>query len=161
MGVVDGIDICIQLGRENRFGNAGNPEWKVLHHKSLVCYMWVKLGYPLEELVYMHVHDDHETWIGDIPGPVGGFSSDLDAQLHELKAQIDCKVWQDLGIPEPTDDCRKRIKFVDMMAVMIEAVLFGPGCESCVDQLTGEQKRPYKDALLKVFPHRRFLIERI
>ncbi len=49
-GTASILDIVVQLGRQRRFGGAGSLEWSVLHHSVLVALLWLRAGYPANEV---------------------------------------------------------------------------------------------------------------
>lgn len=145
------IDIVVQLGRTRRWGGCGNLEWTVLHHSMLVGLIWLRLGYPLEGLVDVLMHDFHEYATGDIPTPVKrtfgpaaleleqhvqariekALFSDMIAQSHQ--AQQDMKPTERAALQKknaykPSSDPRinEKVRDCDLVSLYVEAHLFGP-----------------------------------
>lgn len=145
-GQVSLLDVVVQLGRTRRFGGVGSLEWTVLHHSMLVALVWVKAGYPLAELHFALLHDAHEAYTGDIPGPVKAALYARTARDFEtrelgvnpfktLETEIDVRIRAALDvIATPDDATKRRIKICDLVALLVEGVMFGaPGCDCSVD----------------------------
>lgn len=123
VGEVNILDLVMHMGRESRWGGVGSKEYKVGHHSRLVSLIWVKAGFPLDKLIYAQIHDDHESYTGDIPTPVKRL---LGEKILELQGHIDARIYQFLGLPPPDAETRRMIKLCDAVALTIEAPLFGP-----------------------------------
>lgn len=143
-GVVHVVDLAVQLGRVKRFGAVGKlPEWSVLHHSFLVALLWLRAGYPLDELHHALLHDAHEAYTGDIPGPVkAAIRSAVPGGVNPFKAveyYLDGRIASALGIAPLSpvavhEPIRRRIKVVDLAALVIEGNFAGaPGCDCTVD----------------------------
>lgn len=123
IGEVNILDLVMHMGRESRWGGVGSREYKVGHHSRLVSLIWIKAGFPLDKLVYAQIHDDHESYTGDIPRPVKRLLGD---KIKELERHLDGRIYAFLGIPPPDAETLRLIKICDNVAMTIEAPLFGP-----------------------------------
>jgi hypothetical protein len=139
-GAVDLLDLAVMLGRETRFGNSGDPRWTVLHHSFLVATIWIRAGYPREDLGHALLHDAHEAYLRDIPAPVKAALRAIDRQrlgdplapssIAELERVVDDRIYEALGMSRPDAVTIGRIKVCDLAALVVEAGLFGgPGCD--------------------------------
>lgn len=143
VGQVSLIDLVVQLGRERRFNNAGSLEWTVLHHSFLVALLWIRGGFPPDEVAFALLHDAHEAYTGDIPGPVKAAirranppSAGLTDPIRSLEATLDSRIREELAFlfQDPSDQYARRLKICDLAALVVEGVIFGaPGCDCTVD----------------------------
>lgn len=122
-GSVNLLDLVIHCGRELRWGGFGSPEYTVLHHTALVTMLWLRGGFPRDEVAYIFAHDLHESYTGDIPSPLKRFIGD---GLKTLEAQLDARIYEALKLPPPSAEVLRRVKICDLAALVIEAPLFGP-----------------------------------
>lgn len=148
-------DLVVQLGREGRFGNAGNPEWTVLHHSMLVALIWLKAGFPRDGMPYAMLHDGHEYVTKDIPSPVKAEIRKAAGNdpFQIVESAIDGRIRDTLSLPAPDSLTRGRIKLCDWAALAVEAVFFGGPGSRCLD-VAPEKFRPAVRLLVnKAFPH--------
>lgn len=140
------LDVVVHLGREKRFNNAGDTTWSVLHHSVFVALLWVRAGYPIDEVHHALLHDAHEFVLGDTSGPVkemlrrlgGGPLNPMPDYLDPMKkleGLVDARIRHAVGrLGAPDDTTKRRIKICDLAALVVEGVFFGaPGCDCSVD----------------------------
>ena len=129
-GRVEILDIVVHLGREPRFGGFGDREWTVLHHSMLCSLIWLQLGYDPRDLAKILLHDAHEHITGDIPRPVKRRIREAamagNDPLGDVERELDARIRVALRLEKPDPEVAARIKFVDRIALLIEAVVFGP-----------------------------------
>ena len=152
------LDLVVHLGRERRWGGFGSREWTVLHHSFLCTLIWLKAGFPPEGVYAPLLHDGHEYITGDIPSPVKAL---LGPEVKKLERDIDHRIASSLGLNDlsPVGDWARQVRICDLVALVIEAPLFGPPgagkpCEhsATVDNLPEEFREEVAAVLKKVMP---------
>jgi hypothetical protein len=129
-GTVSLVDLVVMLGRTRRFGGCGALEWTVLHHSVLVALLWLRAGYPREELHHALLHDSQEAYIGDIPNPVKAAVRAKAPQdpIRAIEDVILGRIYEALATVRPGParwpEIHHRIKICDYAALVIEAALF-------------------------------------
>lgn len=132
VGEVKSFDIVMHMGRERRFGNAGDPEYSIMHHTFLGVFIWLRLGYPIEELVHWILHDCHEYVTGDMPTPLKRLINELAGKevTKLVEKRIDNRIYEHYGVPAPSAKVKERVKHVDRVAAVMESLIIGPvGCD--------------------------------
>lgn len=119
-GVPSLSDIALGLGRMPRFGGQTTRAWSVLLH-SLVCSE-IALETNMSERVQLYalMHDAHEAVTADVPTPwkpdtLGMWQSNLDVRLYDS-----------LGIGQPTPTEKSFVTYIDAWALRAEATAYGP-----------------------------------
>lgn len=130
------VDLVVQMGRIQRFGGAGKPDWTVLHHSMLVALIWLRLrphyDWPLFDLPAALLHDTHEGVMGcDIPGPVKRALGEAGRDaVRGLENAIDEKIQKYLHISGTSIGSHAKgwyaPKLCDRIALIIEEIHFGP-----------------------------------
>lgn len=152
------LDMVVHLGRERRWGGFGSQEWTVLHHSFLCALVWLKAGFGADGLHHVLLHDGHEAYMGDIPSPVKAL---LGPEAKKLERDIDHRIAASLGVNDlsPVGDWARQVKICDLVALVIEAPLFGPPgagkpCEhsATVNNLPEEFREEVAAVLKKVMP---------
>jgi hypothetical protein len=135
------IDLVVHLGRTRRFGGFGATDWTVIHHSMLVALLWLRAGFPRDQVHHALLHDAHEAYTGDIPKPVKDALRSAIAPFRApnpvrlLEQTLDAAIYNALGAVEPTAETKHRIKVCDLAALVIEAALFGPpNCARGIEQ---------------------------
>lgn len=142
-GQVVAVDIVMGLGRAARFGRQGDMQWTVLHHRTLCGFIWLRLGYPPEEYVYACGHDDHEYITGDLPSPFkAALNEAAGKQVTKIiERRIDARMNEHFNVKPPTDTIKRKVKYVDRLAGIMESLLFGPVLCDLHDVVTDEAER--------------------
>lgn len=167
-GEVNIIDLVILGGRVGRFGNNGDPEWKLLHHSVLCALIALRLGYGSEVAVYALLHDKHEVYFGaDLPSPIKHVLEALSGAepgkgpVKQLERTIDGRINEHLGIKAPDAATRKKVKQCDRIAGVIESLLFGPVNCDLAEVLPEEERADMIALCEKVIPGFNNMVRRL
>jgi hypothetical protein len=119
------LDLVVHTGRTRRWGGFGDTGWTVLHHEMLCALIWLKAGYPPEGVCYAMNHDKHEYLTGDIPSPLKAL---LGPDVKSLEKDLDTRIFASLNMDplQPGSPFARMVRTVDLVALVIEAPLFGP-----------------------------------
>lgn len=108
-------DVATCLSRINRFSGHTHWPYSVAQHAVIVSYLCP----PWAAFHGLH-HDDHEAFLGDMPGPLkAGCVTDL---WYELEDRIDAAIWTALRTPEPGVDAYRAVKNADRWALRLEQI---------------------------------------
>jgi len=154
VGSVNPLDIIVHLGRTPRFGGGGDTEWTVLHHAKLCEYIWLRMHYPVEELVYASIHDDHEAYLGDIPSPIKRLINHAAGKdvCRTLEKEVDDRILNHIHLPPPGPAVKARVKTVDKLALIVESIIFGPPGYNALDDESAEERLRLELLLESIFP---------
>jgi hypothetical protein len=155
-GKVSLLDVVMTLGRENRWGNFGSTEYKVLHHSMLVALIWMRAGFAPSKVVYPLMHDAHETYSKDLPTPLKRLLGV--EQVERLQALFDKIMRQFFRYRLPSKRTQERVRLCDAAALIIEAPFFGP--PGSYEKLRPEATPAVMNIVNKVFPDFEEVIER-
>lgn len=93
---IDVAAIQPRLRTMRRFSN--NPEaLTVAQHVKLAVAIAVRSGCDERVASYLAHHDDHEAFIGDIPGPIKHLISEHTRVLDVLERHLDLAIWEANG----------------------------------------------------------------
>lgn len=150
------LDLVIHAGRTRRWGGFGDPDYTVLHHEMLCALIWLKAGFPPEGVCHPLNHDKHESYTGDIPSPVKAL---FGADAKTLERDLDRRIFASLNLPPMDALTARRVRVCDLVALVIEAPLFGPPgagkpCEhsATVSNLPEEYRDEVRQVLSRVLP---------
>lgn len=150
-GRVNVLDMIVMLGRHGRFGEAGDPEWTVLHHSMLVFLIYIKVFGP-EGSHHATLHDTPETWTGDLPSPLKRISPEVKSAVKDVERAYEEHVYNFLGIYDPSDETRSQVKVCDLTALVIEAHIFGPPGARCWNDVPEDLRDEVRVCIESVMP---------
>lgn len=101
---------AVSLGRIPRFLGHVNTFYPVLAHSLVVASLM-----PPEIGVYGLLHDAGEAVFGDIPTPV------KIPEVREYECAYMERFWENLNMPQPTDEIRVEVSLADRRALYAEA----------------------------------------
>jgi len=124
--------IALALSRIPRFGGHTAPgrEWSVAAHSLLVTAFLQMDGAPTGVQLMGLLHDAHEAYIGDIPGPVYAVlrQAGQTEAIEQMRRSIDVAVAQVAGLPDPRSNVSRRfehaVKKADLEALSYERFHF-------------------------------------
>lgn len=137
------LDLAVHLGREPRFGGYGDPSWTVLHHSFLCAEIWLRLGFPVEQIWAPLMHDTHEAYTRDIPSPIKAAINDIAGKdvCRTMERRIDDRISEHLSLPKMDAKTKTLVKTCDRVALVIESLLFGPTDCDLLD-IVSDTERP-------------------
>lgn len=119
--VVDWDDIFASLQRRYRY--SAMMDWTVLQHSVLVLriskvlHPGLTLGHAL-----CAIHDLHEAYIGDMPGPAKQFFPGFVEMEHGFMEAVAAKAG--LFVPRQDSEAKALVKRCDTLALLLEAKYF-------------------------------------
>lgn len=125
-------DIQWALTYTNRWGGWVG-EWSVLLHSLLCLRIARRLGYDEIDQALCAVHDWHEAYIGDMPGPAKDFLPRFRTLEQGFEYAVHRKL--DLHVAHSYPERRARVKVVDLRALVAEAVVLNMNPDEVCEQV--------------------------
>lgn len=120
-------DIAHHLATLNRFAGAPAIPYSVAQHSTVVVRIIEQLhAEPLVALQAL-LHDAHEAYTNDVPGPARSAMTEGAAELKVVQTSLDLAIYAALGIPLPTEKAIEAIRFADGKALATEWRSMMPG----------------------------------
>lgn len=120
-------DIAHHLATLNRFAGAPPVPYSVAQHSIVVVRIVEQLhAEPLVALQAL-LHDAHEAYTNDVPGPAQSAIREGAAELKVVQTSLDLAIYAALGIPLPTEKAIDAIRFADGKALATEWRAMMPG----------------------------------
>lgn len=117
-------DILTSLPQLRRFLGYTQAPWSVAQHTLLCVKICEVLGYSDRVTQYTLLHDFHEAYTGDIPGPLHWLLKREGVTIiKDLQKKIDAQIRKHFGLDEPTEEELHQVKQVDITALNIEAFM--------------------------------------
>ena len=106
----------------HRFSN--DPKALTVHqHQHLVATLAIECNEPRDVVDWCLHHDDHESVIGDIPGPLKNLIREYTGILNTIERKLDNAISiARTGIPKPPISTYRKVHVYDKMAEAIEWV---------------------------------------
>lgn len=146
MNKIDGLKATMALGARRRFSD-GNPGFTLLHHVCLMQHIWMRMGYPFEEMGYLWVIGHRDAGVGDMP-----LRLQVQVDLTAVNAKAEAQLCKDLQIKPPSDEARERLNVVEKMALVFEAMDFGPPDFQAFTLFDQQEARRWFERLARCFP---------
>ncbi|HDR0632269.1 TPA: hypothetical protein QBZ56_002122 [Pasteurella multocida] len=109
-------DIAHHLSIENRFMGQTNEPYSVASHLLFCADIAQYLGYSPYMQLRVLMHDFHEAYVKDIPMPL----KKICPEFCELEVKFEKLVELRYMLPSLTIDETKQIKYVDLVALLME-----------------------------------------
>ena len=109
-----------------------DPGWTVGHH-TLSIVRWARAANEERNIqLGLLLHDNHEAWIGDIPGPVKRVREEVGDAINKLENDVDDAIFAAAGYTRPTREELKLIKYYHRGACSYASTVLG-----CDEHLLG------------------------
>jgi len=110
-------DITNHLSMLQRWCGATSEPWSVLDH-SIMCGRVAAgiCGWEHPVVLYSLLHDAHEAYTGDIPGPLKEYCP----KVREIQGRMDYAIRKSLNIPEPSPLSLARVSSIDRACTVWE-----------------------------------------
>ena len=114
-------DIVNHLSMLQRWCGASNMPWSVLDH-SIMCGRVAAgiCGWEHPVVLYSLLHDAHEAYTGDIPGPL----KEHCPAVKKIQGRMDIAIRKALNIPEPPSLSLVSVSQIDKACTIWEGAMF-------------------------------------